>query len=122
MLNGDTDYTYIAKNSPFQITSNNKFFSSSSFDGTEISFFMNSLKTVKETQVQGKIMIPKNDTIMILGNNPDGDGYETQDPYCNWLAGNIYSVRVYDRALTDEEVAHNFRIDKARFNIEEPEE
>ena len=31
--------------------------------------------------------------------------------------GNIYCVRHYSRALTAEEIAHNYAIDKARFNL-----
>ena len=35
--------------------------------------------------------------------------------------GTIYSVRIYNRALTPAEVAHNYEVDKARFHIgEEP--
>lgn len=33
--------------------------------------------------------------------------------------GNIYVIRMYNRALTDEEIAHNYEIDKSRFGIEE---
>ncbi len=29
----------------------------------------------------------------------------------------IYSIRIYNRALTAEEIAHNYAIDKARFNL-----
>lgn len=36
-------------------------------------------------------------------------------------AGEINCIRVYNRKLTDEEVAHNYEIDKARFNINELE-
>lgn len=32
------------------------------------------------------------------------------------LNGIIYSVRVYNRALTDEEIAHNYRIDKTKYS------
>lgn len=35
--------------------------------------------------------------------------------------GKIYSIRVYDRQLNQEEIAHNISIDKDRFNIEETE-
>lgn len=35
----------------------------------------------------------------------------------NKLYGNIYSIRLYNRALTAEEIAYNYEIDKARFNI-----
>jgi len=31
--------------------------------------------------------------------------------------GRVYNARVYNRALTAEEVAHNYAIDKARFNL-----
>ena len=34
-------------------------------------------------------------------------------------AGEINCIRVYNRKLTDEEVAHNYAIDKARFNIQD---
>lgn len=34
------------------------------------------------------------------------------------LNGIIYSVRVYDRVLTEEEIKHNYEIDKVRFNLE----
>ena len=34
-----------------------------------------------------------------------------------YLTGNIYCMRHYSRALTDEERAHNYAIDKARFNL-----
>jgi len=33
------------------------------------------------------------------------------------FTGEIYSVRVYSRTLTDEEIAQNFAVDKARFGI-----
>ena len=31
----------------------------------------------------------------------------------------FYSVRVYDRTLSDDEVIQNFNIDKMRFNLED---
>ena len=31
--------------------------------------------------------------------------------------GNIYSIRIYNRHLTDEERIHNYNIDKKRFNL-----
>ena len=32
----------------------------------------------------------------------------------------IYHVRAYSRALTADEIAHNYEIDKARFNLTTP--
>lgn len=36
----------------------------------------------------------------------------------NNLNGNIYSTRIYNKALTPEEIAHNYAIEKERFGIE----
>ena len=33
------------------------------------------------------------------------------------LRGNVYAMRMYGRALTDAEAAHNYAVDKARFNL-----
>ena len=37
----------------------------------------------------------------------------------NKLNGDIYCIRLYDRVLSADEIAHNFEIDKKRFGIEE---
>ena len=37
----------------------------------------------------------------------------------NWrFAGEICAIRIYNRALTEEEIKHNYEIDKERFNLE----
>ena len=33
------------------------------------------------------------------------------------LKGKIYSIRVYNRALTQDEINHNYMVDKVRFGI-----
>lgn len=38
----------------------------------------------------------------------------TNDGY---YVGDIYCVRYYDRALTESEIAANYAVDKARFNL-----
>lgn len=35
----------------------------------------------------------------------------------NYFVGNIYSLRIYNRLLTADEMLHNQRIDNARFNL-----
>ena len=35
------------------------------------------------------------------------------------LGAKIYSIRVYNRKLTEEELQYNYEIDKARFGIED---
>jgi hypothetical protein len=34
-----------------------------------------------------------------------------------WLVGKIYSIRIYNRKLSAEEIAFNYNIDKQRFNV-----
>lgn len=50
----------------------------------------------------------------ILGNITIGDEIPNQDGFFN---GKVYSVRIYDRALTDAEINNNYNIDKYRFDI-----
>ena len=42
-----------------------------------------------------------------VGARPGGSPYSYK--------GNIHAIRVYDRALTDAELAHNFLLDSIRF-------
>ena len=42
-----------------------------------------------------------------------GTGYHS-----SFLNGSIYSARIYNKALTPEEIAHNYAIEKERFGIE----
>ena len=52
-----------------------------------------------------------NNTYLVLGGNPNGT--KVNGVY----EGTIYSVRVYNRVLTNEEIKKNYEIDKARFGI-----
>ena len=62
--------------------------------------------------LSGPIKSPDNNTIMTVGVNPVGSS-----PQASYFDGNIYAVRIYDRALTDEEIARNYQVDKARFGL-----
>lgn len=45
-------------------------------------------------------------------------GLSGSSNYSDWnFVGKYYSVRLYSRALTAEEIAHNYEIDKARFDL-----
>ncbi len=52
-------------------------------------------------------------TNLVIGGSPlAGAGANTQ------FKGTIYCVRIYDRALTEEEIKENFKIDQQRYGIE----
>ena len=56
---------------------------------------------------------PATGSNFIIGGNPlAGVGANTQ------FKGTIYSVRIYNRALTEEEIKQNYEIDKQKYSIE----
>ncbi|MGN0182099.1 MAG: LamG-like jellyroll fold domain-containing protein [Candidatus Ornithomonoglobus sp.] len=61
----------------------------------------------------GALKAPSNNTVWALGANPKGSVSEGSD-YEN-LVGNIYSVRIYNRSLSPEELRHNHMVDTLRF-------
>lgn len=91
----------------------NKMYSlSGSYDGSIITCYENNVRTMK-TNMTGRIDEPNNDTILALGTNPSG----ASSGGGSWFLGNMYSVRLYNRALTNVEVEQNYNVDKKRFNI-----
>lgn len=49
---------------------------------------------------------------VVMGDVTIGKTYSNE-----YICGDIYCVRVYNRALSEEEIKHNYEIDKARFGI-----
>ena len=64
--------------------------------------------------ISGSIGTPGNSTPMAIAANPSGTGIDSGRNF----KGNIYSVRIYNKALTKEEIQHNYLYDKQRFNID----
>ena len=81
---------------------------SGSYNGRTAKFFENGDKYSLE--VNAPISYASN-TIYALGGNPSGTscGMFTKEK--------IYSIRIYNRALTDEEVLQNYNMDKAIYNF-----
>ena len=50
-----------------------------------------------------------------IGTRPLYIGTGLDDKSLRWLTGTINTIRVYDRALTDDELAQNRKVDEARF-------
>lgn len=80
-------------------------------------FRENNNQYINEEIKSGNITKPSSSTIFAIGTNPNGsaDGLTSSESRLN---GYVYSVRIYNRALTDEEVQQNYNVDKARFNIQ----
>lgn len=93
------------------IVPNKKYVITGSYNLNQITLFENGTKFQKSES--DKIKTPNNDTKLCIGTNPSSN----RGTAC-WLNGKVYSVRVYNRALTDEEVRKNYEIDKIRFGVE----
>ena len=104
---GNTYYSAISNDN---IIDNRVYSFSGSYDGAVIKYFENGIKY--EREIAGNIGTTANNTIMAIGTNPNGNSAPS-----GFFNGNIYSVRVYNRALTDAEVNHNNKIDNMRVNM-----
>lgn len=102
-----TQVTYTAEG---LVKQNKIFCCSGTYDGTRINYRYDSVYRYKD--IAGTIATPMDNTYMVLSGNPGGK--TIQD---NWFSGTIHSARVYDRALTDEEMSVNFLNDLARYNM-----
>ena len=81
------------------------------YDNSNLKFYtFGNLKNSKP--YTGNITTTGN-TVMALGVNPAGTSAQN-----NFFKGNIYSVRIYNKALTKDEILHNYQYDKQRFYID----
>ena len=74
------------------------------YDGQSLKGFLNS--SLKDSASYTDLVYPGS----YFGIGADGNGMYPTKMDC-------YSVRVYNRALTDEEIKHNYLIDKSRFGL-----
>lgn len=74
------------------------------YDGVNRKIYLNGVQKAIDTATPN----------VILGNVTIGDEIPNQDGFFN---GKVYSVRIYNKALTDEEIKNNYNIDKYRFDV-----
>ena len=98
-------------NAPYTLNKINS--NSVSYDENNLNTYSNGT-IANSLSISGTISAPTGNTLMALGVNPYGSTYDAG----TFFKGNIYSVRIYNRALTKEEIAHNYNYDKQRFNLE----
>ena len=72
------------------------------YDGTTIKLYVNGELEAQQS-VSGTIKTPIKNTMMAIGGNPIGNAI--QDGY---MKGKIYSAKIYNKALTQDEVTHNY--------------
>ena len=99
------------------IVETNKIYSmSTGFNGTEMYFMENGTKY--KANYTGNIGEPASSTVFAVAVDPNGttDATGSTEERFNMK---VYSVRIYNRCLTEEEINHNYEIDKVRFGINE---
>ena len=87
------------------------------FNGTEqedVTLYYNSNPNPDILSSPRTIIGPQLNTVMALGVNPRGNTMEK-----NKYKGKMYDTKIYNKALTEDEVKHNYIINKNRFGIEE---
>ena len=90
-----------------------KYYISGSYDNKKIKLrTTNSTLTYQENDIVGTIGKPKNNELITLGANPSMVAEEE-----NLDNGEISSVRVYSKTLSDEERSVNYLADKERYNL-----
>lgn len=114
---GKPRFSVYIDNSYHSITGNNEnvekvYYNSGSYDNKTIRMYQNQNKF--EQEYIGNIGMSMHNTSMALGANPYESKAENE-----YFKGKIYIVRIYNRALTDEEIKTNYEIDKYRFGITE---
>mgnify|MGYP002548899424 FL=1 len=89
---------------------NRMVYASGSYDNAKASFYQNGTKY--EIAAAGTITKPQNNTIMMIGANPAGNAVQQE-----YFVGKVYAVRIYNRALSEDEVLHNYQVDKRRYQM-----
>ena len=80
------------------------------YDGTDMYIYQDGTM-VSSLNVSGTPKNPSNNTVLMLGTNPDG----TKPTSGNYYSGKIFAVRIYNCALSDEEIADHYAKDYMRF-------
>lgn len=107
-------YKYIVSEN--EIIKNKLYSMSTGFNGTEMYFMENGAKY--KANYTGNIGKPASSTVFAVAVDPNGttDATGSTEERFNMK---VYSVRIYNRCLTEDEINHNYEIDKARFGITE---
>ena len=96
-----------------EIILNKKIYAATNYDGEKTNLYTDGILN-NSYNVIGSIGSPENNTPMVIGANPYGASTKSN----RFFKGNIYSVRIYNKALTPEEIHRNYLYDKQKFNLE----
>ena len=90
--------------------STDKIYYAVTFDGEYAKAYLNGV-LISSQPFSGKINYVDSDNHLLLGTGKNGDNLKYL------YNGNIYSTRIYNKALTEEEIIKNYKIDEKRYSI-----
>lgn len=79
------------------------------YDGNDIFFNVDGQNV---TASLDDVTSPSSSTNLSLGAN-----HISSSSTNNYFKGEIYAIRIYNRALTEAEISHNYEVDKLRYNM-----
>ena len=99
---------YIQAESTQELQTNRVYNISGTYDGTTLRLYIDGELKVEKVE-EGNIKNPEENTVMSIGNNPKGNN-QNDGGFANIK---VYSARIYDRALSYEEINQNIIATKA---------
>ncbi len=100
---------------PTEIVANKIYSVTATYDENELQLYtLGNLKSY--LPLNDSIKEPTNNTNLIIGADPLGNFPQTINPH--YFKGKVYSVRIYNSALTEDEIYHNYLVDKRSFGLE----
>ena len=99
------DGTYHNVISQMDIEPNNKYTVSLTYDGNKVKLYINGILN-SEKEISG--VIKQTSEVMAIGRQPSNS--------LRWFNGRVYSARIYDRGLTEDEVKTNYISDQILVN------
>ncbi len=104
--------TYYQINSTKNYETNRYYQLVGTYDGTTMKFYLDGVLQGTKT-VAGNITAPQNSTHFMVGGNPNGTVATTK------TKSYVSSVKIYNHALTEQEIMNDYQLDKARYSSQQ---
>ena len=113
LIYSNSKYNYISSKENNEIC---KIYSMSTGNNGNRKYFSQN-GNINYTDEVGIVGTPANNTVFAIGTNPNGDSYKIDSSKEEFAKIEVYSVRIYNRCLSEEEVRKNYESDCERFKL-----
>ena len=95
-----------------KLNKNELYILTASFDKHKVKLYVNGVKQ-KECDFPWKLGWPADNTLLAVGGNPNVGSFDD----CEWFRGDLYTARIYDKVLTQNEITNNYYNNKIIANV-----